>query len=77
MASESKKIIIAALIGNTLISIMKFIAASMTGSSAMLSEGIHSIVDTGNKILILYGLKRAAQPTSTQFPFGHGKEIYL
>lgn len=77
MASESKKIIIAALIGNTLISIMKFIAASMTGSSAMLSEGVHSIVDTGNKILILYGLKRAAQPASTQFPFGHGKKIYL
>lgn len=77
MASGSKKIIIAALIGNSLISITKFIAASMTGSSAMLSEGIHSIVDTGNQILLLYGLKRAAQPASPQFPFGHGKEIYL
>ena len=77
MATGSKKIIIAALIGNTLISITKFIAASMTGSSAMLSEGIHSIVDTGNQILLLYGLKRAAQPASPQFPFGHGKEIYL
>jgi len=77
MASGSKKIIIAALIGNALISITKFIAASMTGSSAMLSEGIHSIVDTGNQILLLYGLKRAKQPASPQFPFGHGKEIYL
>ena len=77
MASGSKKIIIAALIGNTLISITKFVAASMTGSSAMLSEGIHSVVDTGNQILLLYGLKRAAQPASPQFPFGHGKEIYL
>lgn len=77
MASASKKIIIAALIGNTLISITKFVAASMTGSSAMLSEGIHSIVDTGNQILLLYGLKRAARPASPQFPFGHGKEIYL
>lgn len=77
MATGSKKIIIAALIGNTLISITKFVAASMTGSSAMLSEGIHSIVDTGNQILLLYGLKRAAQPASPQFPFGHGKEIYL
>jgi len=77
MASGSKKIIIAALIGNSLISITKFVAASMTGSSAMLSEGIHSIVDTGNQILLLYGLKRAARPASPQFPFGHGKEIYL
>ena len=77
MASGSKKIIIAALIGNTLISITKFVAASITGSSAMLSEGIHSIVDTGNQILLLYGLKRAARPASPQFPFGHGKEIYL
>ena len=73
MASGSKKIIIAALIGNALISITKFIAASMTGSSAMLSEGIHSVVDTGNQILLLYGLKRTAQPASPQFPFGHGK----
>lgn len=77
MASGSKKIIIAALIGNSLISITKFAAASITGSSAMLSEGIHSIVDTGNQILLLYGLKRAARPASPQFPFGHGKEIYL
>lgn len=77
MTSGSKKIIIAALIGNTLISITKFVAASITGSSAMLSEGIHSIVDTGNQILLLYGLKQAARPASPQFPFGHGKEIYL
>lgn len=77
MASGSKKIIIAALIGNTLISITKFVAASITGSSAMFSEGIHSVVDTGNQILLLYGLKRATQPASPEFPFGHGKEIYL
>lgn len=77
MASGAKKVIIAALIGNTLISITKFAAASITGSSAMFSEGIHSIVDTGNQILLLYGLKRAARPASPQFPFGHGKEIYL
>ncbi len=77
MASGSKKVIIAALIGNSLISITKFAAASITGSSAMFSEGIHSIVDTGNQILLLYGLKRAARPASPQFPFGHGKEIYL
>ncbi len=77
MASGSKKVIIAALIGNTLISITKFVAASITGSSAMMSEGIHSIVDTGNQILLLYGLKQAAKPADAEFPFGHGKEIYF
>jgi cation diffusion facilitator family transporter len=77
MSSGSKKVIIAALIGNTLISITKFGAAAMTGSSAMLSEGIHSLVDTGNQILLLYGIKRAAKPADADFPFGYGKEIYF
>lgn len=77
MAGSSKKVIIAALAGNTLIAITKFAAATMTNSSAMLSEGIHSLVDTGNQILLLYGLKRAQQPASAMFPFGHGKEVYF
>ena len=77
MAAGSKKVIFAALIGNGLIAITKFIAASITGSSAMLSEGIHSVVDTGNQVLLLYGLKRAKQPPDKRFPFGHGKEIYF
>ena len=77
MASGTKKVIFAALIGNALISITKFVAASITGSSAMLSEGIHSLVDTGNQLLLLYGLKRAAKPADEDFPFGHGKEIYF
>ena len=77
MSSGSKKVIIAALIGNSLISITKFGAAAFTGSSAMLSEGIHSLVDTGNQILLLYGIKRAAKPADDDFPFGYGKEIYF
>jgi len=77
MSSGSKKVIIAALIGNTLISITKFGAAAFTGSSAMMSEGIHSLVDTGNQILLLYGLKQAAKPADADFPFGYGKEIYF
>ena len=77
MASGTKVVIIAALVGNGLISITKFIAASITGSSAMLSEGIHSLVDTGNQVLLLYGMKRAARPPDEDFPFGHGKEVYF
>ena len=77
MAGSSKKIIYAALIGNSLIAITKFIAASITNSSAMLSEGIHSLVDTGNQVLLLYGMKRAQRPADDLFPFGHGKEVYF
>lgn len=77
MASGSKKVIYAALAGNSLIAITKFIAASITGSSAMLSEGIHSLVDTGNQGLLLFGLRQAKKPPSPAFPFGHGKEIYF
>jgi len=76
-ASASKNVIIAALIGNTAIAITKFIAASITGSSAMLSEGIHSLVDTGNQGLLLFGMKQAQKPPDEAFPFGHGKEIYF
>jgi cation diffusion facilitator family transporter len=77
MASGSKKVIIAALMGNILISVTKFAAALISGSSAMLSEGIHSLVDTGNQILLLHGLKQAKKPPDEAFPFGHGKEIYF
>ena len=77
MAAGSKKVILAALVGNSLIAITKFVAASMTGSSAMFSEGIHSLVDTGNQGLLLYGLKAAKKPADKRFPFGHGKEIYF
>ncbi len=77
MASGSRMVIYAALVGNGLIAITKFIAASITGSSAMLSEGIHSLVDTGNQVLLLYGLKRGARPPDDDFPYGYGKEVYF
>lgn len=77
MASGSKKVIYAALIGNGLIAISKFVGSAITGSSAMLSEGIHSVVDTGNQLLLLLGLKRAKKPADKDYPFGHGKEIYF
>lgn len=77
MASGSKKVIYAALVGNGLIAVTKFVAATLTQSSAMLSEGIHSVVDTGNQILLLHGLARAKRPPDKAFPFGHGKELYF
>ncbi len=77
MASSSKKVIYAALIGNSLIAITKFAASAVTGSSAMLAEGIHSLVDTGNQGLLLYGLHRAKRPADERYPFGYGKEIYF
>ncbi len=77
MAGSSKKAIYAALVGNGLIAVTKFAAAAYTGSSAMLSEGIHSLVDTGNQVLLLFGMRQAAKPASPDFPFGHGKEVYF
>lgn len=77
MDTSSKKVIYAALAGNALVAMTKFIAASVSGSSAMLSEAIHSVIDTGNQGLLLYGLKRAKKPASEEFPFGHGKEVYF
>ncbi len=77
MAHGTKLVIYAALAGNALISVTKFIAAAVTGSAAMMAEGIHSLVDTGNQVLLLHGMRRAKKPADAQFPFGHGKEIYF
>ena len=77
MKSDSRKVIFAALGANALIAVSKFVAASITGSSAMMSEGVHSVVDTGNQGLLLLGMRRAKRPADAAHPFGYGAEIFF
>ncbi|MCA9794307.1 MAG: cation transporter [Candidatus Eremiobacteraeota bacterium] len=78
MAASTKPIATyGALLANLVIAIAKFVAAAATRSSAMLAEGIHSAVDTGNQALMLFGHRRSQRPADRMHPFGHGQELYF
>lgn len=77
MAHGSKKVIVAALLGNLLIAVSKLVAAVLTGSAALFAETLHSFADTGNQVLLLHGLRRSGRPADAAHPFGYGKEQYF
>lgn len=77
MAKGSKGVVYAALAGNLAIAVIKFGAFAMSGAAAMLTEGIHSLVDTGDQLLLLVGLRRSAKPADESHPFGYGMELYF
>lgn len=75
--SGARKVVLAALSGNLAIAVTKFVTFAFTGSTAMLTEAIHSLVDTGNQGLLLIGQRRAGRPASESHPFGYGMETYF
>lgn len=77
MKAENNRVLIVALAANLGIAAAKFVAAAITGSSAMLTEGVHSLVDSTNQLLLMYGQKRAAKPADAAHPAGYGRELYF
>src|SRR5262249_57470111 len=77
MASESKTAVVAALLGNAALVILKAVTAAMTGSAAMLAETFHSLADTGNQVLLFVGMRLSERPPDRAHPFGHGMNTYF
>jgi cation diffusion facilitator family transporter len=77
MKTENSRVLLLALAANVGIAIAKFVAAAITGSSAMLTEGVHSLVDSANQLLLLHGQRRAKRPPDARHPSGYGRELYF
>lgn len=78
MASEgSTRAVVTALSANVAIGVSKFVAAAITGSASMLAEGVHSVADSANQVLLLVGGRRSKRPASALHPFGYARERYV
>ena len=77
MKADNTRVLVIALAANVGIAVAKFAAAALTGSSAMLTEGVHSLVDSTNQLLLMYGQRRAAKPADARHPAGYGRELYF
>ena len=77
MAKGSRRVVLAALAGNGAIALAKFAAAGISGSTAMLTEAIHSLVDTADQVLLLVGQTRGERPADATHPLGYGMEVYF
>ena len=77
MAEDSKRAVVAALLGNVALALLKGVAAAATGSAAMLAETLHSIADSGNEVLLFLGMRLARRPPDDRHPLGHGRDVYF
>ncbi len=75
--TASTRTLVIAFLANLLIAVSKFVAAAITGSSAMLTEGVHSVVDSTNQLLLMWGRKQARKPADARYPLGYGMEVYF